>query len=211
MQKTAIAEINRVMDKEHLIKKALWLEYVTAGWNIVEGIIAVAGGITAGSIALIGFGLDSFIEVTAAGALIWRLKKNEPEEESAAEKKALRIVAVTFFLLAIYVGIESGKALLFREAPKKSLIGIALTAVSVVVMPFLAFAKRGVAKELKSRALAADSAETLICSMLSAVVLIGLALNTLLGWWWADPVAGLVMVGFLVKEGREAWEGAHCC
>ena len=177
---------------------------------MLEGVIAVGGGIAAGSIALVGFGLDSFIEVTSAVTLIWRLRKMTPEEESSAEKRALKIVSATFFLLAVYVLIESAKALLLKEIPERSVVGIGLTLASAAVMPILAFSKKKIAAGLDSRALLADSTETLVCSLLSVIVLVGLVLNALLRWWWADPVAGLVMVGFLIKEGWEGWSGEEC-
>ena len=198
------------MDRPTALRKALWLEYLTVGWNVFEGFIAIGAGIVSGSIALVGFGLDSFIEVASAVALIWRLRKKSPEEETSAEKRALKIVAITFFLLAAYVAVESGKNLLYKEIPNASIVGIVLTALSAMLMPALAFAKRKVARELNSEALAADSTESFVCSLLSVIVLVGLALNALWGWWWADPVAGLLMVVFLIKEGREAWEGEGC-
>ena len=200
----------KTSDKSLLLQKALRLEYVTVGWNIVEAFVAVGAGIIAHSIALVGFGLDSVIEVTAAATIIWRLRQQDPDAEPAAEKRALRVVGVTFFLLAIYVAIESGKTLWFKEEPRLSWMGIIITAISAVLMPGLAWLKRRTALELGSRAFAADAAETKICGYLSLIVLAGLALNALWGWWWADPVAGLIMVAFLINEGREAWEGSDC-
>jgi divalent metal cation (Fe/Co/Zn/Cd) transporter len=200
-----------IPERNRFIRQALVLEYATVIWNVVEGLVAVGAGISSKSIALIGFGLDSFIEVTSAVALIWRLGKNNPDDESQAEAKALRIVAGTFFLLALYVAVDSIKTLWLRERPSESLTGLCLTGISLVVMPVLAFGKSRLAERLESRALEADSKETLICSILSAIVFAGLGLNALFGWWWADPVAGLIMVGFLIKEGREAWEGTCSC
>ncbi len=195
-------------------KKALLSEYFTVGWNIIEGVIAIAAGILAGSIALIGFGLDSYIEVASGLVLIWRLRKHgfsDEEEEEAAEKKAVFFVGATFFLLALYVIYESGKKLLFQERPAESLIGIILAVVSLIVMPLLALYKKKIASEINSRALRADALETLACSYLSLTLVVGLGANALFGWWWADPVAALAMVYFLVKEGAEAikegWEG----
>jgi len=189
-----------------LHKKALLSEYFTVGWNVVEGIIAITAGVIAGSIALVGFGLDSYIEVASGLVLIWRLRKHgfDDEEEEAAEKKAVFFVGATFFLLAFYVIYESGKKLIFQEQPEESLIGIILAAVSLIVMPFLALYKKKIAIEIKSRALRADALETLACSYLSLTLLLGLGANYLFGWWWADPVAALTMVYFLVKEGWEA-------
>jgi cation diffusion facilitator family transporter len=195
-------------------QKGLVTEYFTVGWNVLEGIIAIAAGVISGSIALVGFGLDSFIEVASGLVLIWRLRKHEfsdEEEEEAAEKKAIFFVGVTFFLLALYVTYESGKKLLIQEQPEESLIGIILAVVSLIVMPLLALYKKRIATEINSRALRADALETLACSYLSFTLLLGLGANALFGWWWADPLSALAMVYFLIKEGREAiqegWEG----
>ena len=188
-------------------KKALLSEYFTVGWNVLEGVIAITVGIIAGSIALVGFGLDSYIEVASGLILIWRLRKHgfsDEEEEEAAEKKAVFFVGATFFLLALYVIYESGKKLLFQERPEESLIGIILAFVSLIVMPLLALYKKQIAAEINSRALRADALETLACSYLSLTLLLGLGANALFGWWWADPMAALAMVYFLVKEGWEA-------
>jgi divalent metal cation (Fe/Co/Zn/Cd) transporter len=188
-------------------KKALLLEYFTVGWNVLEGIIAIAAGVIAGSIALIGFGLDSYIEVASGLVLIWRLRKHgfgNLEEEEAAEKRAILFVGVTFFLLAVYVIYESGRKLLFQEHPDESLVGIILAFVSLIVMPLLAVYKKRIAAEINSRALRADALETLACSYLSLTLLLGLGANAIFGWWWADPVSALAMVYFLVKEGWEA-------
>lgn len=188
-------------------QKGLIAEYFTVGWNVIEGIIAIAAGVIAGSIALVGFGLDSYIEVASGLVLIWRLRKHgfsDDEEEEAAEKKAVFFVGATFFLLTFYVLYESGKKLIFQEQPEESLIGIILAAVSLIVMPFFALYKKKIAIEIKSRALRADALETLACSYLSLTLLLGLGANYLFSWWWADPVAALAMVYFLVKEGWEA-------
>lgn len=198
-----------------LRRKALRLEYTLVSYNVLEGIIAVAAGWRAGSIALVGFGLDSAIEVFAAGILIWRLRHSGSlEEENERERKALGAVALTFFLLAAYISYEAGGALLRREAPGASWIGILLAVASLIVMPVLGLRKREVALQMGSRALAADALETLICAYLSFTLLLGLSLNALLGWWWADPLAALVMVVYIVKEGWEAWkesrEGTSC-
>ncbi|HTM09721.1 MAG TPA: cation transporter [Verrucomicrobiae bacterium] len=190
-------------------KKALLSEYFTVGWNVIEGIVAIAAGILASSIALVGFGLDSYIEVASGMVLIWRLRKHgfsDDGEEEAAEKKAILFVGVTFFLLAAYVLYESGKKLYFHEHPEESLVGIILAIVSFVVMPFLALYKKKIAEEIHSRALRADALETLACSYLSLTLLLGLGANALFGWWWADPAAALAMIYFLVREGWEAIE-----
>ena len=189
-------------------EKALIAEYFTVGWNVLEGLIAIAAGATAGSIALVGFGLDSFVEVTSGLVLIWRLRKHgfNDEEEEAAERKAILVVGITFLLLAVYVTYESAKKLLLHEHPNESLIGIILAIVSLIVMPLLAMYKKKIAAEINSRALRADALETLVCSYLSLTLLLGLGANALFGWWWADPVAALAMVYFLIKEGWEAVE-----
>lgn len=201
-------EIKTAGAREVLVKKALKLEYVTVGWNIIEACVAIGAGFAAGSVALIGFGLDSIIEVTAAVALIWRLTR-EAAEESNAERRALMIVGFTFFALAAYVVFESAKTLWLREVPRESFVGIALAVLSSAIMPWLGFAKRKLAERLGSKALAADAVETLVCAWLSVILLAGLGLNVLLGWWWADPVAGLVMAGFIMREGWETVEEAR--
>jgi divalent metal cation (Fe/Co/Zn/Cd) transporter len=193
-------------------QKALYLEYFTVGWNALEGVIAITAGVLASSIALVGFGLDSCIEVVSAAVLIWRLRQHGDEgEEERAEKRAIVVVGLTFLALALYVTYESGKKLIFQERPAESLVGILLAIVSLIVMPMLAWQKRKVAAQIQSRALAADALETLACSYLSFTLLLGLGLNAWLGWWWADPLAALAMVIFLLLEGWEAveegWEG----
>jgi divalent metal cation (Fe/Co/Zn/Cd) transporter len=190
-----------------LVRRALFLEYVTIGWNVVEAVIAIWAGAAAGSIALISFGLDSCIEVTAAVAVVHRFRTRDLDKQDAAERRALRIVGVTFFLLAAYVFVESIRKLWLHKIPGQSAVGIVLTLISAFWMPFLSRSKRAIAVELRSPALLADSRETLFCAILSVVVLAGLAANALMGWWWADPVAGLVVVYFLIEEAREAWRG----
>lgn len=189
------------------IRNALRLEYFTIAWNVIEAVVAVGAGWIAGSIALVGFGLDSLIEVTSAAALVWRLRKSgNPDEELEAERTALRIVAYTFFALAAYITYQAGSILLRRAAPEESVVGIALAAVSLIVMPWLGFAKKKLARRIGSRALDADGTETLVCSYLSLTLLIGLGANALWGWWWADPLAALAIVAFVVHEGKEALE-----
>jgi len=195
-----------------LLNRGLLLEYVTVGWNIVEGIVAIGAGILAGSPALIGFGADSFIESISGGVLIWRLAgersgSHEAEGIARLERRAERLVGASFLLLAAYVAFESIRALVTGAAPDASPIGIGLTAVSIVVMLWLARAKRRTGEALGSRALIADAQQTYACWYLSTVALVGLALNALFGLWWADPVAGLAIVVFLLREGREAWSG----
>jgi divalent metal cation (Fe/Co/Zn/Cd) transporter len=189
------------------VRRGRRLEYFTLGWNLTEAAVAVGAGAVAGSIALVGFGVDSLIECLSGAILLWRLHGDADE---AREARALRLVGISFLLLAAYVGFEAVKTLLAREAPDASLVGIVLAAVSLVVMPLLARAKRRVASRLGSRALEADSRQTDLCAYLSAILLGGLALNAVAGWWWADPVAALVMVPIIAREGVEALRGETC-
>jgi divalent metal cation (Fe/Co/Zn/Cd) transporter len=198
-------------DRAALVRRGRLLEYLTVGWNSLEGLIAVAAGLAAGSVALVGFGFDSVIEVTSGAALLWRLHMDAPERRERAEKIALKLVGWSFLLLAAYVAFDAGKSLVSREPPEASYVGIALAAFSLIVMPLLARAKRRVAAGINSRALQADSRQTDICAYLSAILLGGLLANALLGWWWADPVAALVMVPIIVKEGVGALRGETCC
>ena len=195
-----------------LLRRGLRLEYLTVGWNIVEGLIAVGAGLAAGSIALIGFGIDSFVETISGLVLIWRLSAEaggrlDEEAVERVERRAERLVGVAFLLLAAYVAFEAVRSLLAQEAPDASPIGIVLTAVSIAVMLWLARAKRQVGEALGSRALIADSRQTAACWYLSLVTLTGLALNAAFGWWWADPLAALGIVVLLVHEGVEALRG----
>ncbi|SRR5579875_1959917 len=181
------------------------LEYLTIGWNLLEAIAAIGAGLVSGSIALVGFGFDSLIEVSSGVVLLWRLTTGEHRE-----RIALKLVGVSFLVLAAYVAFDATKSLVLHEAPNESYIGIAIAALSLIIMPLLARAKRQVAANLNSRAMEADSRQTDICAYLSAILLGGLGLNALLGWWWADPVAGLVMVPVIAKEGVEALRGETC-
>ena len=193
-----------------LRQKALRLEYILISYNVLEGIVAIAAGWLAGSIALVSFGLDSGIEVLAAGILIWWLRHTgSVEEETERERKALFGVGLTFFVLAGYIGYEAVTSLLRREAPEPSWIGIALAVASLIVMPILGLSKRRIALQMGSRALEADAIETLLCAYLSFTLLLGLGLNAFLGWWWADPLAALAMLGYIVKEGWETVQGAR--
>ena len=194
------------------LKRGLHLEYLTVGWNVVEGIIAVAAGIAAGSIALIGFGVDSFVETISGAVIIWRLMaeirgQHDDEAMERIEQRAERIVGIAFLLLAAYVGFEAVRALVNQEAPDASPVGIALTAVSIVVMLWLARAKRRTGEALGSRAMLADAQQTYACWYLSVVALAGLALNAAFGFWWADPLAALGITVLLVREGLEALRG----
>jgi divalent metal cation (Fe/Co/Zn/Cd) transporter len=193
------------------VRRGRWLEYLTVGWNSLEGIIAVGAGLVAGSIALVGFGFDSVIEVTSGLALLWRLHMDAPEKRERAEQVALKVVGVSFLALAAYVVFDALKSLITREPPEASYVGIAIATLSLIVMPLLARAKRRVAAEINSRAMQADSRQTDICAYLSAILLGGLILNALFGWWWADPVAALVMTPIIGREGVEALRGETCC
>jgi len=194
------------------IHRGLSLEYFTAAWNLLEAAVALVSGAVAGSIALIGFGLDSLIEVSSGGVLLWRLHADHDEgRREKVERSALKLVGWSLLLLAAYVAGESAVSLVRRKAPERSLAGIALAIASLIAMPLLARAKRRVASALSSSALQADSRQTDICAYLSAILLLGLLLNAAFGWWWADPAAGLVMVPLIAYEGSEALRGKTCC
>lgn len=198
-----------------LLRRGLRLEYLTVGWNIVEGLVAVSAALAAGSVALLGFGIDSFVESASGGILIWRLlaerSRSDPEAIEAVERRAQKLVALSLFGLAAYVLFDSLKTLVLQEHPEPSVVGIAVTSLSIGVMWWLARAKRRTAVALGSRALEADAFQTTACWWLSIIVLSGIGVNAITGWWWADPVAAIVMTIFLVREGREAWEGEECC
>lgn len=196
------------MTREDLLKRGKGLEYLTLAWNAVEAFVAIGSGVLAGSTALVGFGVDSVIESSSGAVLLWRL--HETREGSERESVALRLVGVSFLALAVWVGWEATGALLGGEAPEESLIGILLAALSLIVMPILAREKRKVARGLASAALVADSRQTDLCAYLSAILLLGLGLNALLGWWWADPVAALCMVPIIGREGLGALRGESC-
>lgn len=197
-----------MMDALH--KKALHLEFFTVGYNAVEALVSILFGIGAGSIALIGFGLDSIVESLSGCILVWRLAKRgkvSNTEEARAEKVAIKFVALTFLLLGAYVLVESGRKLILQEIPERSLPGIILAVVSLIVMPILAVRKIRIGRAIGSRALVADSKETFVCAALSAALFIGLAMNYFFGFWQADPLVGFVVVIFLFKEGIEALRG----
>jgi divalent metal cation (Fe/Co/Zn/Cd) transporter len=195
-----------------LIRRGQQLEYFTIGYNSFEGIIAIVSGFIAGSIALIGFGFDSFIEVTSGVALLWRLYMDANEQKREhAERVSLKVVGICFIGLALYISYDSITSLWRKEAPGESLPGIILAVASLIVMPLLVRAKRRVAHAINSNALQADAKQTELCTYLSAILLGGLILNALLGWWWADPVAALVMVPIIAREGMEALKGKACC
>ena len=202
------------MMDSRLHKKALSLSYFTVGYNISEGIVSILAGLLAGSIALIGFGLDSFVESLSGGVMIWRLKKNgriSKGEEERVEKKAVRFVAYTFFILGAYVLYESIKKLYVHEIPDTSLLGIIIALVSIIVMPILFYLKYQTGKTIGSISLVADSKQTLACVFLSSALLIGLGLNYLYGLWQGDPIVGLVIVIYLAKEGHTTLKEGELC
>jgi divalent metal cation (Fe/Co/Zn/Cd) transporter len=198
--------------REALVRRALRLEQLSIGWMLIEGAVSIAAGLLARSVALIGFGLDSALELISAVALYRRLaaelRGQDAEAAERAEKKALRVVGLTLVLLAGYIVIHSGWTLWTRSAPRTSAAGLVVAGVALVAMPLLGFAKRRIGRTIESRALIADAEETFACAWLSAATVLGVGLHTALGWWWADPVAALAMVPFIVREGREALEEA---
>ena len=193
--------------KRVLQRRIRWVVFATIAYNLVEAVVAVTAGSLASSTALIAFGLDSTIEVLSAAAVAWQFTRRDPERW---EKGTLRVIAVAFFALAAYVTATSLVALVLRAQVEHSTLGILIASLSVIVMPFLSLAERRAGRELGSATAVADSRQTLICTYLSAAVLLGLAANSLFGWWWADAIAGLVIAGFAVREGVEAWRGDAC-
>lgn len=191
-----------------LSRRVRLLAAATITYNVVEAVVALSAGTIASSTALIGFGLDSIIEVASATAVAWQFSGRDPE---ARERTALKIIAVSFFVLAAYVTVESVRALFGADPAEHSTVGIVLASVSLLVMPFLSHAQRRAGRELGSASAVADSKQTLLCTYLSGVLLVGLLLNSLFGWYWADPVVALVIAAVAVKEGREAWRGEQCC
>ncbi|TQF15500.1 hypothetical protein FJV41_13330 [Myxococcus llanfairpwllgwyngyllgogerychwyrndrobwllllantysiliogogogochensis] len=199
-----------------LLKRAKALTLVTVGWNVVEGTIAVAAALAASSVALLGFGVDSFVESASAAVMLWRLSaerraRRTPGELEQLDRRAHRLIGLSLFALAAFVAWEASTSLLNSERPKTSLVGLILATVSLAVMLWLARAKKRTAVALGSRAMEADAFQTTACWWLSLITLGGIGLNAAFGWWWADPVAALGMTFFLVKEGREAWRGEDTC
>jgi len=194
--------------RAELVRRIRLLVAATITYNVVEAVVAITAGTIASSTALIGFGLDSVIEVSSAAAVAWQFTGADHEKR---EKTALRIIAVSFFALAAYVTVESVRALLGAGEARHSTVGLALAALSLAVMPLLSYAQRRAGRALGSRSAVADSKQTLLCTYLSAVLLVGLGVNTLFGWAWADPIAALVIAAVAIKEGRDAWRGDTCC
>src|SRR6476660_5232371 len=203
------------LERTTIVRHGRRLEYFTIAWNTLEGLIAIVAGAFVGSISLVGFGIDSFIEVTSGSVLLWRMSVDaEVHRRELNERRALRIVAACFLLLAAYIAYESALDLWSRRAPEHSIPGIILACVSLVVMPLLSRAKRKVGNALGSAAMHADAKQTEFCTYLSAILLVGLLLNAFLGWWWADPLAALIMVPIIAKEGFDGVRGracADCC
>jgi divalent metal cation (Fe/Co/Zn/Cd) transporter len=202
-------------ERSALVARGLRLNYLTIGYNAGEAVVALVAGFMAGSVALVGFGIDSVIEVSASGAAQWRLRADMHRERRAfVERWTHRIIGASFVLLAVYVAYEGGRALWLRERPDRSPFGVALLVASLIVMPILARAKRRVAIALRSRALASEAMQTSLCAYLSAIAFAGVLLNALLGWWWADPIAALGMVPVIAREGIEGLRGdvrEDCC
>jgi divalent metal cation (Fe/Co/Zn/Cd) transporter len=208
---STVVELEK-MSRADLIQRGQYLEYFTIAYNSLEGLIAIVLGFIAGSIALVSFGFDSVIEVTSAAVLLWRLHADIDEEKrERVELISLRVVGLCFVALALYVAYDAISSLVRYELPESSIPGIILAIASLIIMPLLARAKRGVAASIKSEAMRADAKQTEFCTYLSAILLGGLLLNAFLGWWWADPVAALGMVPIIAKEGIESLRGDPCC
>nr|WP_202469292.1 cation transporter [Streptomyces sp. SID2888] len=194
-----------------MTKRIRLLVAATITYNVIEAVLAITAGTIASSTALIGFGLDSVIEVSSAAAVAWQFSAREHAVREAREKATLRIIAVSFFALAAYVTVDAIRALAGTGEAERSVSGIVLAALSLAIMPFLSAAQRKAGHELDSASAVADSKQTLLCTYLSAILLAGLLLNATLGWSWADPIAALIIAAVAVKEGREAWQGKGCC
>jgi divalent metal cation (Fe/Co/Zn/Cd) transporter len=207
-----LSTMNHARDRQQSALRGKRLEYFTIAWNSVEGLVGVVAGVLAGSISLVGFGIDSFIEVASGGVLLWRMSVDaDVQRREANEKLSLKLVGASFIALAAYISYESISDLLNKKAPEHSIPGIILACVSMVVMPLLSRAKKRVGNELNSAAMHADARQTDFCVYLSAILLGGLVLNLALGWWWADPIAALMMVPIVAKEGVGGLRHETCC
>jgi divalent metal cation (Fe/Co/Zn/Cd) transporter len=193
-------------ERTRLEQAARLLAWATITWNVIEAVVAISSGLVAGSLALVGFGIDSSIEVFAAVVVLWRLRGVDEERE----EKALKLIALSFFALGAYVAVEAARDLVADTDPDTSPVGIGIAVASLVVMPALAAAKKRVGMRLGNRTVIADAAETRLCAYLSVILLVGLVLDATVGWWWADPLAALGIAALAVREGREAWEGEEC-
>jgi len=199
-------------ERPALVRRGLFLNYLTIGYNAFEAVVSLAAGLVAGSVALVGFGIDSVIELTASGAAQWRLRMDHQEGRRLhADRRTRQIIGTCFLALALYVGVDATTSLWAREAPGRSIVGLIILTLSLIVMPWLAHQKRAVARGLSSRALQADAAQTTLCAYLSAIALAGVGLNALLGWWWADPVAALAMTPIILREGIAGLRGQKAC
>jgi divalent metal cation (Fe/Co/Zn/Cd) transporter len=195
--------------RDSLVRRARFLARLGLAWHVVEAAIAITAGIAASSIALIGFGADSLVESTAGVVLLWRLAEGRAHSEDA-ERRAQRLIGLTFWLIAAYVGVEAIRSLVGGDEPSVSYVGIALAAVTLATMPPLAAAKTRVAHQLGSAATRSEGRQNLLCAYLSAALLVGLGANAAFGWWWADPATALLIAGVAINEGREAWRGEGC-
>lgn len=209
----ANVEVAAAPDRRKSIRRGILLEYFTVAWNTLEALVGLTFGLSAGSVVLVGFALDSVVEASSGSILLWRLHSEDSARRTAeeAERRAVRLVAVAFLALAVYVGGRAVFDLFTGSRPEESVPGIALAVVSLVVMPVLAWRKRMVAKDLDSRALQADSTQTVLCTYLSGILLVGLVANAQFGWWWADPLAAIGIAGFAANEGRELWTTDDLC
>ena len=201
------AKPQKIAERERLVRRAKQLAWLGLGWHSVEAAVAIGAGLIAGSIALIGFGADSLIESFAGFILLWRFAASRAD----AEQRAQRLIAISFYVIAAYVGFEAVRSLLTGARPEASWVGIGLAAITLVTMPPLAIAKGRIGEKLGSSATKSEGQQNMLCAYLSAALLVGLGANALFGLWWADPVAALVIAGVAVKEGREAWRGDSCC
>lgn len=192
--------------RSRLQQRASGLAWATVAWNVVEAAVAISAGVVARSIALVGFGLDSTVEVLSALVIIWQFRSPDVDRE----RRALRLIATSFFALAAYITVQAARDLVRGDRPTHTPVGIALAVASLIVMPLLSAAKKSTGRKLGSVTVIADANQTKLCSYLSAVLLAGLVVNTVSGWWWADPIAGIVIAGLAVREGREAWQGKSC-
>lgn len=210
-----VVKLGTSSSRARMLAHALRLEYLTVGWNVIEGVVAIAAALAAGSVALLAFGIDSFVECTSGAILIWRLRAERSAKDAAAikrlDRRAHQLVGWSLFALAAWVVFDATTALYTQEHPEPSTVGLVLLVLSIAAMYWLAKAKRRAAAALGSRALEADSFQTSACFWLSVVGLAGIGLNAALGWWWADPVAALGIAALLIKEGREGLRGESCC
>ena len=201
--------------RARLLRRGLRLEYASLGWNLVEGVVAIAAGLAAGSVALVGFGVDSFVESASAGVIVWRIfaerRSADPARVQSIERLSQKLVAASLALLGVYVLYGSVAALITQERPDASLPGVVLAVASLSIMWWLSRSIRRVGEQLHSHSIEADSAQTMACWWMSLSLLIGLGLNMLFGWWWADPLAGIAIAGFVLREGWNAWRGKECC